>query len=357
MTINYSKMTNRPFVALIHIICWVLIFASPLIFSDRDASFSMSVYLHRSCLPFCCFLVFYIFYLWLVPAFLIKGNKRMFYPLAALAVVLMSVVLYLFLQATRPDFSVLGIPPRPLHGMPPKWLFSLRDMVILVFVAGLATTLKVSMRWRESEQRAAEAERQRTEAELKSLKNQLNPHFLLNTLNNIYALIAFNTDKAQEAVQQLSKLLRYVLYDNSQTFVPLQQEVDFIRNYIALMRIRLPKEVNLSVSIDISDAPSLTVAPLLFISLIENAFKHGVSPTAESMIYISIAADANGRVVCKTLNTNFPKTATDKSGSGVGLQQVQKRLDILYPNAYKWLRTADDTIYTSVLTIDTNPKH
>ncbi len=129
-----------------------------------------------------------------------------------------------------------------------------------------------------------EAERNRTEAELKNLRNQLNPHFLLNTLNNIYALIAFDTDKAQQAVQELSKLLRYVLYDNQQTYVPLGKETDFIRNYIELMRIRLSSNVQMTTQIDILPDSQTLIAPLIFISLIENAFKHGISPTERSFI-------------------------------------------------------------------------
>lgn len=95
------------------------------------------------------------------------------------------------------------------------------------------------------------------------MKNQLNPHFLLNTLNNIYALIAFNSDKAQEAVQELSKLLRHVLYDNQQTFVPLEKELDFIRNYVALMRIRLPQQVEVSVNLEADSGGALQIAPLI----------------------------------------------------------------------------------------------
>lgn len=123
--------------------------------------------------------------------------------------------------------------------------------------------LRTSLRWRQAEERLMEAERQKTEAELKNLKNQLNPHFLLNTLNNIYALIAFNSDKAQEAVQELSKLLRHVLYDNQQTFVPLEKELDFIRNYVALMRIRLPQQVEVSVNLEVDSGGALQIAPLI----------------------------------------------------------------------------------------------
>ena len=118
-----------------------------------------------------------------------------------------------------------------------------------------------------------ELEKGRVEAELKSLKNQLNPHFLFNTLNNIYSLIAFNPETAQHAVHDLSRLLRYILYENNQNRVPLAKEIEFIDNYIALMKIRLPQEV--IVETEIYAERNVEIAPLLFITLVENAFKHG----------------------------------------------------------------------------------
>lgn len=190
---------------------------------------------------------------------------------------------------------------------------------------------------------------------MKNLKNQLNPHFLLNTLNNIYALIAFNCDKAQEAVQELSKLLRHVLYDNQQTFVPLEKELDFIRNYVALMRIRLPQQVEISLHLETDPGSSLLIAPLLFISLIENAFKHGISPTAHSFISIAITGNTDGTVRCEIQNSNYPKTGQDKSGSGIGLEQVSKRLELIYPKHYEWEKgiSANGQVYSSILTIQT----
>lgn len=114
--------------------------------------------------------------------------------------------------------------------------------------------------------RPPRSRKSRTEAELKNLRNQLNPHFLLNTLNNIYALIAFDTDKAQTAVQELSRLLRHVLYDNQQNFVTLGKEMDFIKNYIALMRIRLSSNVTVETRFDIRPDSPTEIAPLIFIS-------------------------------------------------------------------------------------------
>ena len=197
-----------------------------------------------------------------------------------------------------------------------------------------------------------EAERNRSEAELKNLRNQLNPHFLLNTLNNIYALIAFDTDKAQQAVQELSKLLRYVLYDNQQTYVPLGKETAFIRNYIELMRIRLSSNVQMTTQIDILPDSRTLIAPLIFISLIENAFKHGISPTERSFIHIHLAENET-EVICEISNSNHPKNIMDKSGSGIGLEQVNRRLEILYPGQYTWQKgiSEDGKEYRSRLSI------
>ena len=193
----------------------------------------------------------------------------------------------------------------------------------LIFSAGLSVAIRMSLRWNQDKAAQREALKSLTEAELKNLRNQLNPHFLLNTLNNIYALIAFDTDKAQQAVQELSKLLRYVLYDNQQMFVPLAKEIDFIKNYIELMRIRVSPQVTIETSFDIKPDSQTPIAPLLFISLIENAFKHGISPTEPSFIRIAIS-ETEDQIHCTIRNSNYPKTRTDKSGSGIGLEQVKQ---------------------------------
>lgn len=175
---------------------------------------------------------------------------------------------------------------------------------------------------------------------------------LLNTLNNIYALIAFDSEKAQQAVQELSKLLRYVLYDNQQLFVPLSKEIDFIRNYIELMRIRVSPQVDIQTTFDIKPESQTPIAPLIFISLIENAFKHGISPTEPSFINIAIT-ETEKEICCTIRNSNYPKTRADKSGSGIGLEQVSKRLELLYPKRYRWQRnlSPDKKEYISALYI------
>jgi LytS/YehU family sensor histidine kinase len=245
-------------------------------------------------------------------------------------------------------------PDRPEDHIPiPQYVFYLRDTISMIVVIALATAARLIGRWNQIETERHEAEPRRIEAELNNLRSQLNPHFLLNTLNNIYALIAFDTDKAQNAVQELSKLLRHVLYDNQQSYVSLGKEMDFIRNYIELMRIRLSTNVTVKTQIDVEPDSQTPIAPLIFISLIENAFKHGISPTDESLIIIAFSENKD-EVKCVISNSYYPKTSGDKSGSGIGLEQVARRLELLYPGRFDWVHGVSDDgkIYVSKLTIN-----
>ena len=346
--IDYKK---KPLELTIHIVSWLLIFGFPLVFFDRNAeSINWQKYVHHSIVPFALFVIFYVNYLWLVPKYMFKDNIRGYILSNVFLIGVVSVLLHLWLES----FSAPP-PPSVNRYMPPHWIFYMRDIVLMIFSAGLGAAIKTSLRWREAEERLVESEREKSEMELTNLKNQLNPHFLLNTLNNIYALIAFDSDKAQQAVQDLSKLLRHMLYENKETFVPLEKEIEFISNYIALMKIRLPKNVKLNVDFNEARSRDITIAPFIFISLIENAFKHGISPIDESFINVSIKTNEDSEVIYSIENSNFPKNKHDKSGSGIGLEQVRKRLDLLYPNKYNWDKTIseDGKIYRSTLTIKT----
>ena len=161
----------------------------------------------------------------------------------------------------------------PLHTQRPPFehttmtevFFYFREFINYCYATALAGSLRMSQQWHKAELGRQEAELKRTEAELQNLKNQINPHFLLNTLNNIYALIAFDQDKAQQAVQDLSKLLRHVLYENDQHYTSLNHEIEFLKNYISLMRIRLSDQVEVKLDINIPKENNLKIAPLIFI--------------------------------------------------------------------------------------------
>ena len=308
-------------------------------------------YLATCMTPLLMMVIFYANYLWLTPRFFVAGKHRFFFFINLLLIVLLGIGLHYWTIFSHQLF------PSAVHQRADapmaieEVFFILRDSVTLGIFAAVGTAIVLAQRWEHNEKARREAEAARTEAELKTLRNQINPHFLLNTLNNIYALTAFDTPKAQEAIQELSRLLRHLLYYNDQPTVALKDEVDFLKNYISLMKIRLPESVEVDANFQVVN-PQQQVAPMIFISLIENAFKHGVSPTEPSFIHIRVEATED-EIVCDIQNSNHPKTASDHSGHGIGLKQVQRRLDLAYLDHYEWQQgTADDSkTYQSKITI------
>jgi len=260
---------------------------------------------------------------------------------------------YFFLEYTPLSEDIIR-PPKGKVIFPPKATMLIRDCITIIVTIAMSVFTKMRKRLLDAQKTLQEAEKCKAEAELLNLQNKINPHFLLNTLNNIYALISIDTSKAQQSVLDLSKMLRYMLYNDNNEFVPISKEIDFIGNYIELMKIRLNDNVKVNVNITVDDNSDIKIAPLLFISLIENAFKHGVSPDKPCFININIRQTADSQIVCDTSNSNFPKNSSDKSGSGIGLKQVQKHLDILYNDNYSWQKYMENNVYHSILIINTN---
>ncbi len=363
MTTARIPHLSRSAELLIHLLGWIFLIGFPhMLFRGNDEGTSIHT-LRFIGPPLTMALVFYVNYFALVPRLLLKHHlKRYIISNIVLILVAFSLMQLWFAMMEHfiptPESLPEALPKRPFPERKGPWVFlliRLRDVVIFLFMAGLAALLRISSQWHRTELSLQRAELKKTEAELQSLRHQISPHFLLNTLNNIYALIAFDADKAQQAVQDLSKLLRHLLYDNREMFTDLMQEIDFLQNYIALMRIRLSDHVTVHFRADIPAESGARIAPLLFLPLVENAFKHGVSPTQPSRIDIYIHTDDDCRhVVCEVCNTNFPKTHADRSGSGVGLDQVQRRLELIYPGRYTWTKGPDahGITYRSILTLE-----
>lgn len=333
---------------VLHVLTWSYIFLSPLFFKRSGEHWEWSRYVHGCLFPLAVCIGFYINYFVLIPRYLLEKRKLRWF--------IFFNILFLFCYQFALELQSILLSPIPIrhrphrHDFPPKAFFVVRGILMYVFAVGASIALKLSMQWRQSERARAEAELRRSQAELKNLKNQINPHFLLNTLNNIYALISFNQEKAQKAVQELSRLLRYMLYENQAERVNLNKEVDFLESYIALMRLRFYSDVDIRVDFDFPREENFQVAPLIFISLVENAFKHGVSSTVESFIHIKLKAEQHHLIFsCK--NSNIPKNETDKTPGGIGLKQVANRLEMSYPGRYSWVYgpIEDGRIYSSVI--------
>ena len=336
---------------IIHIAVWLMVFLSPLMTISHEDGFSVTRLVVMMVPPLFIMTVFYANYLWLTPSHFIKGNKKTYWIVNILLIVTLGIVQHIWMYFVHQYFGDM----HPHHREPDTIMnvfFILRNIFTLGIAAAIASTITLSMRWQASEEARLQAEAERTEAELRNLRSQINPHFLLNTLNNIYALTTFDTTKAQEAIQELSKMMRHMLYDNQQQMIDLKDEVQFLQYYVSLMKLRLPDNVTVNFKNDIMDN-NTKVAPLIFISLIENAFKHGVSPTEPSFIDIMISSDKQN-IVCEIKNSNYPKTETDRSGHGIGLQQVARRLELTYPGHYRWEKgvSVDGKEYQSRIEIE-----
>lgn len=218
-----------------------------------------------------------------------------------------------------------------------------------VMVTLLAVGMRYIIKWNDERQAIEEERRRNAEAELNWLKNQLNPHFLFNTLNNISSLTQIDPDKAQECIGQLSELLRYALYESNVRKVRIGDEITFMKNYIDLMTLRCSKTTRIESRFDVPDS-DIMISSLLFISLIENAFKHGTSAHKESFIKIDMSMDGND-IVFTSENTLFEKKTEDYSCSGIGLENLKRRLELLYPDAYSYNCFTEGNAYITLVRI------
>ena len=221
--------------------------------------------------------------------------------------------------------------------------FIIVSLLVNLMAIGIALSIRYVMRQNERKQKMAEAE-------LAWLKNQINPHFLFNTLNNISSLTQIDADEAQDAVMQLSDLLRYAMYETNKPRVAIAGEVEFMRNYIELMKLRCNEMTSVNAQFSVSN-PQAEIAPLLFISLIENAFKHGMNSNAPATIDIRLEQTEEAMTfTCD--NTNNPKPTKDRSGSGIGLENTRRRLELMYHGNYTWEQAVTpENIYHTKISI------
>ena len=195
-----------------------------------------------------------------------------------------------------------------------------------------------------------EQKRSRLQYELEFLKNQLSPHFLFNTLNNITALISIDSKRAEKSMTELSKLLRVTLYQTADDAIPLEEDVEILRMYGNLEKLRLDDSFDYRFDVEMED-PQTPVAPLIAMPLVENALKHSKNPKGKSFAHITIRQQGD-ELVLETENSNFPKVSkSPRKASGLGLSTFQKRLEILYAGRYEYTASADGDVYRSRLKI------
>lgn len=215
-------------------------------------------------------------------------------------------------------------------------LFNLHYTFLSAFlVAGASTMVKILVEWIIYQRDKKKIENENLQSELKFLKNQINPHFLFNTLNNVYALALIKSEKTPEIILKLSELLRYMLYECNEAKVKLSDEINYIKNYIDLERLRQKADTTIELNVD-GEISDQTITPLLFTPFLENAFKHGVNKVLENpcvKISILVACDDLSFIISNS-KPEFKDSMIKNSQGGIGLVNVTKRLELLYQGNY-----------------------
>ena len=367
---------------IIYLAVWGLLFAAPLLslyvrtVSDPYIEFNWTevfiVWRH-----FAVYLLLFLVHNFLLAPLLVHSHKRIAY--FALVIVLL-VAFAVYRYNSRPEPKDGHMPPmeKPLpppstkvedkkppfrhhpppfrknmerHDAPPPFVFigehEITAIVMLILMFGANLGIKNYIRSRDDRKRLVELEKQNLEQQLEYLRYQINPHFFMNTLNNIHALVDFDPAKAQDTILELSKMMRFVLYEGNKQSVPLSRELDFIRHYVTLMQLRYTDKVKITLDLP-QETPDRHIPPLILVTFIENAFKHGVSYQRESFIEVRVAVEEETmHFTCRNSKADHP----NEEKGGVGLANVRKRLDLLYGANYRLSRKDRPEAYHVELSI------
>lgn len=336
---------------LSHLLVWVVLFMMPYLLSYSQEQDITRVFMHFW-VPIVFFvIIFYSNYFQFIDRFLFTNKTLVF-----IGINLLMIVFFLFLKEyiETTFFAELNNQrgSSDTGNRPPIKLIIYVHMLSYLAPLLFSIALKMTKRWATTEAERKEAANVKLQSELQHLHYQLQPHFFFNSLNNIYSLVDISPEQAKSSIHSLSKLMRYMLYETNLEQILLSKEIDFMTKYIELMKLRVSDKTKVTYQFPTQET-GIKIAPLLFISLIENSFKHGVSATQESNIKVSMTT--NDKEVCFTIeNNDFPKKTTDKSGSGIGLQNLEKRLKLLYQNAYSFKTTKENNSFKVELNIDTH---
>jgi hypothetical protein len=354
------------------VLFWILLFASPLLLGQSDGGVNwkhvFKIWKEHSIL-----LTLFLLNRFVLLPFLFFRNKRRLYIISAFCLISIAVVgTYLFnripalrVERTPPVNSTSNgglrerpdLPPprprndrsRPSDSSRPEPVPAYINLLILsVLVFGFDTGLKITSKWVYSEQQRMSLEKENIETQLAFLKHQVSPHFFMNTLNNIHSLIDIDAVEAKKSVIKLSNQMRHLLYESDHEMSPIRGEVDFIKSYVDLMKLRYSNKVKIALKVP-DLIPDKSIPPLLFISLLDNAFKHGISYVSDSFVEIELSITP-GKLCLKITNSKI-KEASNKSVPGIGIENTRKRLDLLYPDNYTLDITDRGNVFITNLTI------
>lgn len=326
---------------ILHFFLWLLLFIYPL------ASLTDQYLIYRNWLSLTSiFIAFYLNYFVLVDCFFLKNKKLQFYVLNVFLIIILFILIGYIISNAIFHPSLNGEMIREVRS---GTMTTVNVILPIVLGIGMCVGLKVNTHLNRNKLLLQEVKQAQLNAEIKYLKYQVQPHFLFNTLNNIYALIDVSPIKAKQSIHTMSKMMRYLLHDASNNKVPLVKEVEFLERYIDLMQLRVSTNLTLERKFPIVNQP-IKIAPLLLITFVENAFKHGIDAIKDSFITINLEIDKDW-IKYSVINSSFPEKE-NITNSGIGLENLKKRLQIVYPNKFSLETKNENNTYISMLTLN-----
>jgi len=283
----------------------------------------------------------YLNYFYLMPVFLLKNKIGAF--------IIVFIVSFAAFTLARIGIDILAFGRSWLVQSPERSqviIQSVIDLFIVLFI-GL---LRFAFDWLELDARRRQLETEKLNAELKFLKAQINPHFLFNTLNNLYYLSTIKSDSAPLVISKLSEVMRYMIYDSNHARVPLAKEIEYMQHYVALERLRVRE--GMSLEFEVAGRTDILISPLILITFLENAFKHGVS-NGNDHCWIKARLEVEGtRLVYMIANSKIKTASYVADGEGIGLKNVKRRLDLSYPGKHRLNINDQEDSYSVTLTIE-----
>lgn len=337
---------------LLYLMVWMVIILVPVLnskmFEEVHVSLENILIAWLKIAPY--LLIFIIHNSLIAPRLSLRKHRYVWY----LVVNLLTITAVFSLVAIYEKYAPYDTEPYILNGKASFTDLAIYWNILLgFFMTGLNMGIKLLYRSLRDEQQMEELKRQNLQAEMDYLRYQINPHFFMNTLNNIHALIDIDTEYAKSAVIELSKMMRYVLYESGSETISLKKDIQFIENYIELMRIRYDSSIDICLDYPATIPNKVAIPPLLLIVFVENAFKHGVSYNHASFIHIRIGY-RDDAVTAVISNSRHEKSRPGTTG--IGLENVKKRLALIYQDNYTLsIDDSDPAVYTVKLIIPIMP--
>lgn len=323
-----------------HFLFWAISFYVLLRFFAYENEIFKSDIIFTSLFHLSVLLVVYLNLRLLIPKILQK-NKVLWYAISIVGLIVLGI------KANEFTFNYLSDIIFPQYYFISYYEFQELAYFFIIYWA-VSTLLKFSKAWftlNEARKKLQRLEAEKLKAELKGLKSQVNPHFLFNALNSIYALALDNEKHTPTAILKLSEVLRYMLYESNEPTVPLEQEVKYLKDYIEVQEIRLEADAFIDFQI-VGNIKKVEIAPLLLIPFVENGFKHGLKSDITQKKLTIILEVNEQQIIFKTINYKGEKDETIKS-SGIGLENVKRRLDLIYPNTHE-LKIHEETDFFKI---------